>query len=126
VAQRIFTRMEEVLKYISLITISGAAISFIIGLMKWIDQRNREIEQKQYEAFHKMVCIASGVDEDGRTVKMAQQLAAIYQLQAYQKYSFASLPVLGHLQAELNEMKDERTNSLILALGKTIEVLSKH
>jgi hypothetical protein len=118
--------MEEVLKYISLITMSGAAISFIIGLIKWIDQRNREIEQKQYKAFHKMVCIASGVDESGRTIKMVQQIAAIYQLQAYQKYSFASIPVLEHMKLEMNDLNDKRTEHLVLALEKTIEVLSKH
>lgn len=118
--------MEEVLKYASLITLSGAAISFIIGLIKWIDQRNREMEQKQYEIFHKMVCIASGVDDSGKTVKMAQQIAAIYQLQAYQKYSFASVPVLEHLKFELGTAKDTRIKNLLLALEKTIEVLSKH
>ncbi len=62
--------MKEILEYVSLITLCGAAISFVVGLIKWIDQRNREQEQKQYEAFHKMVCIASGVDESGKTVKM--------------------------------------------------------
>ncbi len=118
--------MEEVLKYISLITLSGAAISFIIGLIKWIDQRNREMEQKQYEIFHKMVCIASGVDYNGNTIKMAQQIAAIYQLQAYQKYSFASIPVLKHLKFELASIKEVRIKNLLLALETTIKVLEKH
>ncbi len=117
--------MDETLRYISLISLIGAAISFIIGLCKWIDQRNREIEQRQYEAFHKMVCIASGVDETGRTVKMSQQLAAIYQLQAYKKYSFASIPVLKQMIVELNELEKSRVEPLILAVEKTIETLSK-
>ena len=115
--------MEEILKNISLISMSGAAITFIFGLIKWIDQRNREMEQKQYEAFHNMVRLASGVDESGNTIKMAQQLAAVYQLQAYKKYSFASIPVLEHLLYEISELKDGRIDSLEKAFKKTIGVL---
>ncbi len=118
--------MNEILKYVSLITLCGAAISFVIGLIKWIDQRNREQEQKQYEAFHKMVCIAAGIDEDGKTVKMVQQIAAIYQLQTYKKYAFASIPVLKLMQFEYSKAKDERSNHMEMALSKTIEELSKH
>lgn len=118
--------METILKYISLITLSGAAISFIVGLIKWIDQRNREEEQKQSEAFHKMVCLASGVDESGNSIRVVQQIAAIYQLQIYKKYSFASIPVLEQMKLEYTALQDERSKSLIVALDKTIAVLSNH
>ncbi len=88
--------MDEALKYLPLITVCvtvlGASISFLIGLLKWIDQRKIEQEQRQCDAFHRMVCIASGVDETGRTIKMVQQVAAIYQLQAYKQYAFAAVP----------------------------------
>jgi hypothetical protein len=47
--------MEEALKYLSQIALSGAAFSFVIGLIKWIDQRKRDQEEKQYQSFHKMV-----------------------------------------------------------------------
>lgn len=118
--------MEEILKYTSVIALAGAAISFMIGLIKWIDQRNREQLQKEYEAFHKMVCIASGVDESGRVVKMAQQVAAIYQLQVYKQYAFASVPVLELMRFEYEHgNQDERSKHLFKALDTTIGAL-KH
>lgn len=117
--------MKEILEYVSLITLCGAAISFVIGLIKWIDQRNREQEQKQYEAFHKMVCIASGVDESGRTVKMVQQVAAIYQLQLYKKYAFASIPVLKLMEFEFGEKQDKRATHMEKALSESIHALSR-
>jgi hypothetical protein len=118
--------MEEILKYLSLITLAGTAISFAVGLIKWIDQRNREQEQKQYEAFHKMVCIASGTDESGRTVKMVQQIAAIYQLQAYKQYAFASVPVLELMKFEYSKSnQDERAEHMFNALNETLQSL-KH
>ena len=118
--------MNEILRYISLLTLVGTAISFVIGLFQWIDQRNREQEQKQYEAFHKMVGLASGIGDRGETIKMLQQIAAIYQLQAYKKYAFASIPVLKALQFEIesSDVQSIRDTSLKKALNETIEVLS--
>ena len=118
--------MEKLLEYTSLITLCGVAISFMIGLIKWIDQRNREQEQRHYEAFHKMVLIASGVDESGKTVKMVQQIAAIYQLQEFKKFSFASVPVLELLQFEYGEQPDSRSEHMAKALKATIYELKKY
>ena len=117
--------MELALKYISLITACGTGIAFVIGLFKWIDQRARDQEQRVYEAFHKMVCLASGADESGRTIKMAQQIAAIYQLQRYKQYAFASVPILKLMQLEFAHCKDiePRTQHLERALQTTIDVL---
>ena len=118
--------MEELVKYASLITLCGAAISFMIGLIKYIDQRNREQEQRHYDAFHKMVLIASGIDENGKTIKMVQQIAAIYQLQAFTKFSFASIPVLELMKFEYAEQVDPRGNHMITALDSSINELKKH
>ena len=116
--------MEEILKYVSLITLSGTAISFVVGLVKWIDQRNREQEQKTFEAFHQMVCRASGKNENGQIISMLQQIAAIYQLQKYKQYAFASLPVLELMKFENdNQEKDIRQNHLDKAIDETITVL---
>lgn len=116
--------MDDILKYVSVIALCGAAISFVIGLLKWIDQRNREQEQKVFEAFHVMVCLASGVDQTGRIVKMSQQIAAIYQLQAYKQYAYASVPVLELLQFEIDSTDDNRVVHLEKALKETVARLS--
>lgn len=122
--------MDDALKYLPLVTVCitvlGASVSFLIGLLKWIAQRKTEQEQRQYEAFHRMVCIASGVDETGRIIKMVQQVAAIYQLQAYKQYAFAAVPVLQQLQFELGTPTDPRAGYIETALNKTIEALSEH
>ena len=117
--------MTSILQYASLIALCGTAFSFTIGLIKWIDQRNREQQQKEYEAFHRMVCVASGVDEAGKKLRMVQQIAAIYQLQAYRQYAFASVPVLKLLQFEYGKAQDERQNYMDSALSETIKVLSR-
>jgi hypothetical protein len=56
---------------------------------------------------------------------MAQQIAAIYQLQAYKQYAFAAIPVLKLMQFEYGAQKDERGKHMETALFKTIEELTK-
>ena len=41
--------IDEILKYISVITVAGAGISFVVGLIKYLDQRNREERTKRLE-----------------------------------------------------------------------------
>jgi len=123
--------MDEIVKYASIITLAGAAISFLIGLIKWIDQRNRQIESKNYEEFHKMVRVASAGNEGPGTVVM--QIAAIYQLMMYKKFSFAALPVLEAmkviytLDAEHNNKNtvDPRNKLLLKSIEDTISELNR-
>ncbi|MFM5744692.1 hypothetical protein ACET6W_18585 [Aeromonas veronii] len=115
--------MDLILKNLPLFGAIGTAIAFVIGLFRWIDQRSREQEQRTYEAFHKMICLASGTDESGRTIKMAQQIAAIYQLQRYKQYAFASIPVLKLIQFEFANCEDSRADHLEQALRETIDIL---
>ena len=45
----IFFMIDSVLKYVSVIAVAGAAISFVVGLLKYLDQRNREERTKRFE-----------------------------------------------------------------------------
>jgi hypothetical protein len=120
--------MDDLLKYASLITVAGAAISFMVGLYKWIDQRNREEEHKQHEVFFKLVTLASGKGDNGQTVSMNQQIAAIYHLQNYKRYTFASLPILELMKFEFeSSMKKEDPRVLFMfeAINSTTKELKK-
>jgi hypothetical protein len=44
--------IDSIIKYLSVITVAGAAISFVFGLVKYLDQRAREERTKRYELFH--------------------------------------------------------------------------
>ena len=118
--------MDELLKYISIIAVAGAGISFVIGLLKWLDQRKREQEDKHYESFHRMISLASGASDSGMAVKMAQQVAAIYQLQRYPEYKFASIPVLQMLQENFKNPRDQHEGDkhVITAINETLKLLS--
>ena len=116
--------MELALTTITQVLLSGAAFSFVIGLLKWIDERRREREERQYQSFHRMICLASGTDETGRIIKLPQQLAAIYQLQRFKEYAFASVPVLQVLLDDVGAAEDPRASHLTRALQDTIVKLS--
>ena len=97
--------IDNILKYTSLITVAGAAISFCIGLIKYLDQRKREEKNKSFELFHDLMRRVSGQGEKpGDTLPVTQQLAAVYELQHFKEYSYASIPILLYLQTRLPDV----------------------
>ena len=91
--------LDTILKYLSLITVAGAAISFVIGFVKYLDQRAREDRTKRYELFHGLMrhISAYGATKD-EGIPLTQQLAAIYELRHFKEYAYAAIPILEHLK----------------------------
>ena len=56
--------LDSVLKYVSLIIVAGAAISFGVGFWKYLDQRKREERTKRFQLFH---------DSDGPRVRRGRK-----------------------------------------------------
>lgn len=118
--------LETILKYGSLIAMAGAAISFLVGWIKYVDQRRREQSAKEFEAFHIMVSRAAGEREGGGAVPLTQQLAAIYQLQKYKEYSYASIPVLSFIRESVANQADPRVKWLLSAIDETVKELHEN
>ncbi len=115
--------MDDSLKYVSLITVAGAGISFVVGLVKYIDQRNREIRTKRYELYHDLMRSIAAHGQDGHEkIPLTQQIAAIYELQHFKEYAYASKPILRHLCDEIVSLKPPLV--IINAIDETIRALS--
>jgi hypothetical protein len=117
--------VDEILKYISVITVAGAGISFVVGLWKYLDQRAREELTKRFEIYHDLMRRVSAVGETAGTgLPLTQQLAAIYELQHFKDYKFASLPILDHLREYYGKMNiSPSSRALLAAIDKTMQDL---
>jgi hypothetical protein len=114
--------IDDVLKYISVITVAGAAISFVIGLVKYLDQRNREERTKRYEIFHGLMRRVSAFgDKSDEGIPLTQQLAAIYELKHFNEYVYASVPILEHLYSVYTERQSPPV--LLKAIEETLGAL---
>lgn len=72
---------DSILKYLSIATVAGAAISFVVGLIKYLDQRNREEKTKRYEIYHGLMRkISAQGDKPNEGLPLTQQVAAVYEL----------------------------------------------
>jgi hypothetical protein len=101
--------LDSILKYVSLITVAGAAISFAIGFWKYLDQRRREERNKRFELFHNLMGRVSAEAETSMNkLPLTQQLAAIYELQHFEDNAYASVPILKHLREVFSDAKDPR------------------
>ena len=117
--------LDQILKYVSLITVAGAAISFMIGLIKYIDQRNREERTKRFQLYHDLMRRVSARRErfDDASLPLTQQVAAIYELQHFKEYAYASVPILEDFRAFLNSKTEVSPALLLKAIYETIKPL---
>ena len=121
-AYRCHNMIEAILKYLSVITVCGAGISFVIGLMKYLDQRNREERTKRFELYHDLMRrISAAGERSGDSLPLSQQVAAVYELQHFTDYAYASVPILEHSLLYFRERKAPQV--LLTAIEKTLEVL---
>ena len=98
--------LDSILKYLSVITVAGAAISFGVGFIKYLDQRSREERTKRYELFHDLMRrVSAQGDKPGDGLPLTQQLAAIYELRQFTEYSYASVPILQHIRSHFANPK---------------------
>jgi hypothetical protein len=115
---------DSILKYLSVITVAGAAISFVVGLVKYLDQRNREVRTKRFELFHDLMRRISAFGErEGEGVPLTQQVAAVYELQHFTEYAYASVPILEHLR-EFYAQRDA-PEVLLHAIDNTLKVIKQ-
>jgi len=71
---------------------AGAAISFIVGAFKYLDQRKREERSTRFKTFHELMGpIADRGERPNEGLALSQQVAAIYELQHFKDYSYASV-----------------------------------
>jgi hypothetical protein len=114
--------IDSILKYLSVITVAGAAISFVVGFIKYLDQRNREERTKRYELFHDLMRRVSAQGEKpGDGLPLTQQLAAVYELQHFHEYAYASIPILEHIRTHFSETT--AATPLLKAIDDTIKKL---
>jgi len=117
--------MDTILKYLSVITVAGAAISFIVGLVKYLDQRKREELTTRFKTFHELMgpIVARG-ERPNEGLALSQQVAAEYELQHFKDYSYASVPILEDLRARWGKEK-ETPQLLLRAIDDTLKVLQQ-
>jgi len=113
--------VEVLVKYVALISLAGAGISFIAGLWKYLDQRNREERNRRFETYHDLMRTVSAFEKDGNACPLTQQMAAIYELQHFRDYAYASTPILKHLRDFYG--KKAAPPELIEALDATLSAL---
>jgi hypothetical protein len=116
--------VDSILKYLSLITVAGAAISFVWGLVKYLDQRNREERSKRFVLFHDLIRRVSGKVEPGSgDFPLVAQVAAVYELQQFDEYAYASVPILEYLHKYFTE--NDQPPLLLQALDNTLKALRR-
>lgn len=80
----------DILEFISANTqLFSVAISAVVGFsafVKWVDSRNRELEEKRYSDYMNLIGVISGTRKDGSPATMTEEIAATWFLIEYREY----------------------------------------
>jgi hypothetical protein len=114
--------LDNILKSSSLITVFISLITVVFGFIKYLDQRNREERTRRFELYHGLMRTVSAFGKaNDDSIPLTQQLAAIYELQHFNDYAYASVPILEHLREVY--MKRECPSVLMRAIDQTLRTL---
>ena len=69
--------------------------------------------------------VSAEAETSANKLPLTQQIAAIYELQHFKEYSYASVPILEHLREVFADAKDPRALPLIQAIDATLKTLKR-
>jgi|GEM_PF-2192302 len=117
--------LDSLLKYVSLIAVAGASISFVVGLVRYLDQRKLQERTRRFELFHDLMGRVSAQGEHPNAgLPLSQQAAAIYELQHFPEYAYASVPILTELREYFAQGNPPKL--LLQAIDESLVVLEAH
>jgi hypothetical protein len=78
----------------SLVTILVAIGGGIFSVIRWYDIRRRELRQQRWTDYSRLIAIVSGLSADGRSTRIPEQVAALYQLLEFPEYASITVRAL--------------------------------
>ncbi len=72
------------------------SLTFIFSVYKYISEKKIERKNEEFKHFIIILDRVSGRYENGNLMVDVQQIAALYQLLEFKRYSYISIPVLNH------------------------------
>ncbi|MBA4227491.1 MAG: hypothetical protein C0456_12745 [Hyphomonas sp.] len=75
--------LEELIKVLPLL---ATILAGFFAFMKWLDVRQREIADKEFERVSRLVMIITGQYPDGSKARTVDQILAVWMLKEYPRY----------------------------------------
>jgi hypothetical protein len=90
-----------------------------VGVWQYIDTKRREERRLRFEQFRQILTSVSG-HEAGQTLRVAQQIAAIYQLTEFPEYRQMCEPTLQYLLSCAGRLELEHSDEHVVAAIETV------
>jgi hypothetical protein len=107
------------------LSIFGAAVAFVWSTMQQIIQRRAEAEERQFQAFHKIVeQVVSPESKDGSFYR-DRQAAVIFELRHFPRYYEFTERLLARLKAKWGAEKLEHSDLLLEEIDLSLKYIKK-
>jgi hypothetical protein len=101
------------------LSITGAAVAFIVSTIQQIFQRRAEAREREFQAFHKLVRDLVAPHQPGAAQGMPAQAAIIFELRHFDRYYEFTRRLLEMLKKEWGA--DSRSPELVTEMDLTLK-----
>ena len=99
-----------------------ACFSFVFSCIKWVDSRNREINNQRYLQYRELIRVLSPVGEE--RVSLQEQILCIILLKEFKEYYKTTKEVFFNPQI-INRTSNEWKESLLPEMEKVLKEIEK-
>ncbi|MEB3245975.1 MAG: hypothetical protein VKJ06_08345 [Vampirovibrionales bacterium] len=102
--------MQNLLEFIKdnnqLLSFVAVSVAGAASMFKWLDTRNRELQEKRFKEYMGLISIISGRLPDGTSPAITEQVASVWFLLNYKEYKNITCKIFSH--TDLDSMANEK------------------
>jgi hypothetical protein len=115
--------MEDLRKWLMLLTVMGSAIVFLWNGWQYLDKRKSELSDKRFEVYHRLIKeLVEPPTPDGKTY-LDRQIAVAFELRSFPEYAEVTQRILSGLRESWGS--DSKNTRLITEIDLTMMRLEK-
>ncbi|EOV4177748.1 hypothetical protein V1954_14970 [Yersinia sp. 2538 StPb PI] len=121
-------KSKELLPIVGILSLSGAAVTFLWGVVIFLLNRSREMHEAEFNRFHEIIRkLQHDLDADGKTTSpyIEIQIAAVYELRYLKRYHSVSLIYLKSKKTEWTGLGGLYLNMGVPVIDHTINCIER-
>src|ERR1022692_1463006 len=103
----------------------GTAVAFVWSVWQYVDQRRRESNDRQFEAYHKLVKELVSPDPESKVLWIQRQAAVIFELRHFPRYFEFTERMLMGLREKWSTDPEFHWPMLLEEIDSTLEQIRK-
>jgi len=105
----------------TVLSIIGASIAFAWSIIRFVLDRRKELQDREFEAYHRLIKELVSPDPESKVMWIDRQAAVVFELRHFPRYYEFTVRMLLHLREKWKADPDFQWQYLLDEVDRTIE-----